>query len=354
MSVKITEHDRLAKSIFQMYEKAEFAMMRNYSRRFAVMAAGKMNRASMIASGSSVEREVDGILSELRDLRISSTERAIRTAYEESVKAAADEILSVQEDATMPPNDENSSKSGGVLDELTKRLDAADNRLKRQYKVTYEDIVSRVSEAVADGAGLTDAIEKELAHLADTGFPGFVDVSGRNWNIATYAETTAVSALETAVIKGFMHTLELNNYDLVLIQGHYGGCPICQAWNGVVISITGSTKGYPTLDEAIAAGCFHPRCSHHLRLYREGFGDEVRFRPQPIKKPLPGYSLTQKQRRLEAEIRRWKRRAAVSITPMGEKTAYAHIRYYQREIREILKENTGAARLRWREGSGKG
>lgn len=350
MPIRVTNQDALARPVLEMYEKAERAMMMNFSRRFAGMAAGRLSRAVMMAAGSSVSEEADRIVQELRALRIAATERAILNAYDSSMREAAEEIRQVQKIVKMPPGEDVQNRKADILEELTKRLDKSDNRLKRQYRKTYEDIVREVSGEAADGGRLTQAIEKALARLGDSGFQGFLDNTGRRWNHVSYAETAAVSALETAVIKGFMHMLETNNYDLVMIEGHYGGCPICTAWNGVVISISGATGGYPTFEDAVAAGCFHPRCSHHLRLYREGSGDEIRIKPRKIEKPVSLYSKKQEQRRLEAEIRRWKRRAVVSITPMGERTAYAHVRYYQNEIRKFLKENDGMRRIRWREG----
>ncbi len=41
----------------------------------------------------------------------------------------------------------------------------------------------------------------------------------------------------------------------------------CTPWQGKILSITGKTKGYPTLEEAKAAKLFHPRCRHAYGLY---------------------------------------------------------------------------------------
>ena len=40
-----------------------------------------------------------------------------------------------------------------------------------------------------------------------------------------------------------------------------------EPWQGKVLSITGKTKGYPTLEEAKAAGLFHPNCRHAYGLH---------------------------------------------------------------------------------------
>lgn len=42
---------------------------------------------------------------------------------------------------------------------------------------------------------------------------------------------------------------------------------MCAPWNGKVLSLTGQTPGYPTLEEAEGAGLFHPNCRHASSLY---------------------------------------------------------------------------------------
>lgn len=56
-------------------------------------------------------------------------------------------------------------------------------------------------------------------------------------------------------------------HDLVKISTHTTDCPLCKPWQGKILSITGKTKGYPTLDEAKAAGLFHEGCAHAMGLY---------------------------------------------------------------------------------------
>ena len=41
-------------------------------------------------------------------------------------------------------------------------------------------------------------------------------------------------------------------------------CEVCQKWRGQYLSITGATKGFPTLADAQGEGLFHPNCIHRL------------------------------------------------------------------------------------------
>ena len=40
--------------------------------------------------------------------------------------------------------------------------------------------------------------------------------------------------------------------DLVIVSSHGGGCDLCKPFDGKILSLTGATEGYTTLDEAEA------------------------------------------------------------------------------------------------------
>lgn len=48
----------------------------------------------------------------------------------------------------------------------------------------------------------------------------------------------------------------------VTVSGHC--CEKCAEWENRLLSISGKTKGLPTVEEATAAGLFHPNCTHSL------------------------------------------------------------------------------------------
>jgi len=70
-----------------------------------------------------------------------------------------------------------------------------------------------------------------------------------------------------AHLQGTANRLVEQGHDLVKVSTHRGACELCQPWQGKILSITGKTKGYPTLEEAKAAKLFHPRCRHAYGLY---------------------------------------------------------------------------------------
>lgn len=101
----------------------------------------------------------------------------------------------------------------------------------------------------------------------DAGITAFIDKRGRSWNMASYTDMLC----RTSSMQIF-HQAKTNEYlahgeDLVIVSSHYPTCDKCAPWNGKVLSLTGETPGYPTMEEAKAAGLFHPNCRHTYGLY---------------------------------------------------------------------------------------
>ena len=67
---------------------------------------------------------------------------------------------------------------------------------------------------------------------------------------------------------------------------------------------------YPTLDEARAAGLFHPNCRHSISLYQEGITRPMKNTADP-----EGYRQSQKVRYYESRKTREQRRRAAAFTP---------------------------------------
>jgi len=103
--------------------------------------------------------------------------------------------------------------------------------------------------------------------LAERGVTGFKDRSGRMWRMTTYSEMVARTTTMQAHLQGTANRLVEQGHDLVKVSTHRGACELCRPFEGKILSITGRTPGYPTLEEAKAAGLFHPRCRHAYGLY---------------------------------------------------------------------------------------
>ncbi|MGE5572948.1 MAG: phage minor capsid protein [Bacteroidota bacterium] len=98
--------------------------------------------------------------------------------------------------------------------------------------------------------------------LQEQGVTAFEDRRGRKWNLSTYSEMVARTTTAEAHLAGTGNRLLENGHDLVIISSHGSPCEKCTKWEGRVISLTGKTPGYPTLEHAKGEGLFHPNCRH--------------------------------------------------------------------------------------------
>jgi hypothetical protein len=111
------------------------------------------------------------------------------------------------------------------------------------------------------------AIEKELASKDIFKVPYYTKdgdikcyVGAKDYS-QMVARTTTAEAMREGTKNSILDTFE--NNDLVQIVG--GGsneCDDCAALVGNIYSLEGLTEGFPLIDEAEAAGLFHPNCTH--------------------------------------------------------------------------------------------
>lgn len=103
--------------------------------------------------------------------------------------------------------------------------------------------------------------------LADQGVTGFRDKAGRDWNMRTYSKMVARTTTMECHLEGTRNRLIEHGHDLVQVSKHYKPCELCVPWEERILSLTGRTAGYPTLEEAKEAGLFHPNCRHTYSIY---------------------------------------------------------------------------------------
>lgn len=117
-------------------------------------------------------------------------------------------------------------------------------------------------------------IKKDIAVELRKGYVVLKDKSGKRWSLENYSEMLARTKLTEATNVGLQNQLLSKGYDLVMISKHNSDCDLCRPWEGKVLSITGNTKGYPTLEQAQKEGLFHPNCQHRFVPYHEDFAKE--------------------------------------------------------------------------------
>lgn len=91
--------------------------------------------------------------------------------------------------------------------------------------------------------------------------------TGFGWHAVAPRTGAWIETTMEAHLQGTANRLLEQGHDLVKVSTHSGACELCQPWQGEVLSLTGKTPGYPTIQEARAAGLFHPNCLHAYGLH---------------------------------------------------------------------------------------
>lgn len=101
----------------------------------------------------------------------------------------------------------------------------------------------------------------------------FLDASGKKWSNSHYLNMLTRTTLQRVSRESYMDTLASTGDDLARIKGHGDNCKICARWDGKIISISGQDKRFPSYQDALDDGIFHPNCDCTLDAVIEGVDD---------------------------------------------------------------------------------
>lgn len=320
------EAQEIADGLVEIYSQARERMLEAVSNRLA-RGVGKFGWAErktgeVLEAHHQLESNLQRVQRERESLISNSIDRAYMTGSQQFHADMVNALGTLGVEHVSP----NAAKAAYILADLNNSLNAAERRILRQFDDKYADVIGAVSSKMATGIYNTrQALGEALTAFADQGITGFTDRSGRHWTLENYAEMALLTAIERSTISGYVDTMESYGYDLAVIDGHAGSCPICAAWEGVIISVSGGNPDYPSMDEAENDGCFHPRCLHGIHTYYPGITHEpkggFRNEPREIESQSPQYTSRSKQRYCERMIRKYKDRAIVAQTPLQKKQA---------------------------------
>jgi hypothetical protein len=258
------------------------------------------------------------------------------------------------------PHDVNSARM--IADDLTTRLDAAAVRITRFADDAYRAAVaSGAVTQVLDRAVPAASQAQAWRELSARGVTGFTDKSGRQWNLATYVEMATRTATQRAYNASHRDRLTQAGITYFTISTTGRPCPLCAPWEGKVLADVGAgiatepdaSNGNPitfsvaaTIEEAVAAGLWHPNCRHTLTSYLPGV--TVLKPNQWTATDEQRYKDTQKLRALEVEVRKAKQQALGAVNELDKRRANARARDLQARIRAHT-DATGLLRRRQRE-----
>lgn len=232
--------------------------------------------------------------------------------------------------------------------DLQSPLDDVKRRITRLPDDIYKVISPAAAAGQALGRGYTPAQAQAVAwrEYVRRGVTGFTDRANRDWSLSAYVEMSVRTATMRAYNESHLQTMRASGIHLFTVSDDGHPCPLCFPWQNRVLTEFPDGE-HPTIADAIAAGLFHPNCQHSLNPFIPGFTilpEPEAWTPQMAEQ----YRLTQKQRRLELDIRKAKKSLEYASTPAARADARADVRHAQARIRQFVDE-TGFLRQSRRE-----
>lgn len=109
-----------------------------------------------------------------------------------------------------------------------------------------------------------EASEDLVKRLTRQGIKGFTDRIGREWDLKRYAEMVSRTTTREAVVNAQIQRMAQQGIELARINHSSKPCPICQEWEGRLVSLDDSRS---TLDgeevwalSSVPGPPFHPNC----------------------------------------------------------------------------------------------
>lgn len=337
---------RAAKETVELYARAADRILATVARRLARGITEPGWAEQKLLETAALRNEAQAVLDRLLADTPAAVEQGMATAYEQGARDAAKDLA----DLTPPvPRLTNERAVAALVQEATSALSGTHMRILRSTLDVYRSAVweAGTTSVVTGVRTRRQAAQQVLDRFANQGVTGFVDRAGRSWSLEAYSEMAVRTSAGRAQVSGTLDRFTAAGRDLVIVSDAPGECEICRPWEGRVLSITGSTSGYPTVSQATASGLHHANCRHSLGAYIEGV-----TRPMTDTADPEGDMARQEQRRLERGVRQWRRREVVALDDDARRKAQAKAKEWRSRLDQHVKA-TGGKRQRAREQVGR-
>lgn len=228
-------------------------------------------RAGELLPDSYLARQIGPILRELKLLDVEAhkwAQKMVRETYPKGLTAAAAELRAAgvgavgagfgdfDQRAASALIARTSANLGYIRETLVEGLLGGENP-------NTASAVRKMREALAGDNQLVDLGKRGLRVATP---------SGRKWDPNKYARMLGRTATSDARRVAQRARYLQNGVDVVVVVANGTNHDVCAAWEGRQLSLTGATKGIPTVADARAAGLWHPNCAH--RYYADSSAEQ--------------------------------------------------------------------------------
>ncbi|MBB5128452.1 phage minor capsid protein [Streptomyces griseoloalbus] len=359
----------LAERTRDLYAAAEERLLGIIARSLAADLDAPSWAERKLSAVQQLRRASQAVVDELGKAVTLDVHDAVAEAYNIGHRSAVAELGALSDDARRLVDDvtPNAQAVDRLAQETVDVLTDRHRSILRTVVDKFRAVVAEVTATPLLGTGTRrQAAQDAMRRWADQGVTQFTDVSGRRWQLTSYAEMAVRTSVARAATEAHTRTLTDAGIELVIVSDSPRECDLCRPWERKVLTLTGpagartvevehatedgrmvSVRVAGSLDEARARGLQHPNCRHSTSAYTPGI-----TKASPAKSDPEGYAAGQQQREIERTIRKYKRRAASALDPAEQRAANAKVRQWQGAMRDHLAAHPDLRRLRHREQEG--
>ena len=298
----------------------------------------KRDTATLIKRyNKTIQKETQkNLLQQYQESRAKELKRVIRN-YGKSERFK-DAIASVSVNDITGLNDRRMvALLSAVKSDTEKALTSIFRKTEDQYRQT---IFKSAAEFNAGTVTLPQAVDNAQRDFLAQGINSITYKNGHEVNIRSYAEMALRTNGNRAALQGAATLRNQIGLYYVEVSSHGTICPACAAWSGQIVIDDvyqdGKDDGkYPLLSDAIASGLLHPNCRCTLLAVDpeiDGERPSISYTTKDEEK----YNNQQHQRKLERDVRAYKRLAAGSTDPDTIKAYNLKVRNKQAELRDFI------------------
>lgn len=235
----------------------------------------------------------------------------------------------------------NMSQAEALISAVHHDLGTAQTAVLRMSDDVFRQTIYKAQTFYTNGAtNLYKAVDMASKDFLNRGYNCIEYKNGARVNVSDYSEMVLRTSAKKAYMVGEGKRSEEYGCNLCQVTQYSACSPICQQWQGKVYIDDVYAGGKPDgkhmlLSKAIAGGLFHPHCRHIKQPYYEGISEPLKT----IDNNDDNYEAEQRQRAIESNIRKFKRRAAGELDGNDIQQSQQKVKSWQDELKKHLADN---------------
>jgi Phage minor capsid protein 2 len=227
-----------------------------------------------------VNAEVTAVITQLNRDAVNMATDKINEAYVEGVSysrtamAQESKLVEIKQTAL---NDSHRKRLDKMISQTQSDLLKATHNTNENLKKVVRQVVSKeisgsgYGQKVGKYSNMAKRVEDELRRqFIENGIKdadvAIIDKANRRWKLKTYSAMAVRTKMNMAYIDAIREEALQDGHDLAIISTKPDTYDQCKHYEGMIISLNGTTAGYLTYDEIRASKeCFHPNCGHYVR-----------------------------------------------------------------------------------------